>query len=448
MPVQPSLMTRAAEKPELTETDEDKANLIELRNLAIKDNPPGIYIIDPDFSANVEELAGYLGLSFTIEFHQLLYDSPIRPKLLSWIDSRNKGFSLPGVQSGSLWPATNFFAELQHPDFGRWLSLNPIPDRDDFIVRARRGWISWGQTIQSIFRRKLSVETDPSKDPTSYLTDADFKQYIDELQVGSKEAELRYMVDQPKDEVFTDEDLDDEDTLHRALRLLYAKRVGEGPLRERPSIHVNYDHLRSDIGREVVKEMESAQKDVSIFISEATKRSIDKTAATEGTGKGEGKADGDEGLPDEGLDSNRGSPRKARPGLVKPEEKRAIVTDRKPSLNMEETQVWAFPETSDLAVRRLINCVNEVATLHPADYSVGELQWFLKALDLEERGPITSFDNLTPEQELAIARVVDTMSDTQKAALEHIKTSRHLIILLQGPPGTGEHGDSNEGARQ
>ncbi|KAL8776147.1 MAG: hypothetical protein Q9213_008376 [Squamulea squamosa] len=80
--------------------------------------------------------------------------------------------------------------------------------------------------------------------------------------------------------------------------------------------------------------------------------------------------------------------------------------------------------------------------------TAGELQRLLKALDLEERPPITAYDNLTPEQEAAVARVVDTMSDTQKAALEHIKTSKHTAVLHQGPSGTGNHGDSNRGIKE
>ncbi|KAL8776146.1 MAG: hypothetical protein Q9213_008375 [Squamulea squamosa] len=220
--------------------------------------------------------------------------------------------------------------------------------------------------------------------------------------VRPRKAELRYMVGQPPEKVFTDEDLDDEDILNRALRLLYAEGVGEGPLREKPSIHVNYDHLRSDMAREVVKEMESVQADVLMSNLEATKRSVvalkSVLACQLPRHLAFVRCDNEELMKSAYKEGSIGAlcfekpsadaaqtpsgwhyriwpalPQYEYPGNLVLEvnrpidDKRVIVTDRKPSPSMAETQVWAFPETSDLAVRRLINCVNEVVKLDLAD---------------------------------------------------------------------------------
>jgi len=49
---------------------------------------------------------------------------------------------------------------------------------------------------------------------------------------------------------YKDDDLNDEKTLERALQLLYAARLGESGLRARPSIHINYDYLQSELDEE------------------------------------------------------------------------------------------------------------------------------------------------------------------------------------------------------
>jgi len=49
---------------------------------------------------------------------------------------------------------------------------------------------------------------------------------------------------------YKEDDLNDEKTLERALQLLYAARLGESGLRARPSIHINYDYLQSDLGKD------------------------------------------------------------------------------------------------------------------------------------------------------------------------------------------------------
>ncbi|KAL8655349.1 MAG: hypothetical protein Q9226_003081 [Calogaya cf. arnoldii] len=127
-----------------------------------------------------------------------------------------------------------------------------------------------------------------AEDPKSFLTEKDFKQFIDEIQVGPKEAELRFLVSLPANKVYNDDDLDDEDVLNLALRLLYAERVGEGNIRDKPSIHLNYGYLNSEVGKTVQEEMESLQRDVSVFIDSMATRN-EKGKGKEGERKATGK---------------------------------------------------------------------------------------------------------------------------------------------------------------
>ncbi|KAL9042205.1 MAG: hypothetical protein Q9180_000765 [Flavoplaca navasiana] len=125
--------------------------------------------------------------------------------------------------------------------------------------------------------------------------------------------------------------------------------------------------------------------------------------------------------------------------ITRPEgDTRKLPCSRAPSMDMIEQNVWAFPETTDLAVRRLINCANKVSEADTSEKSAAEMHRLLMARDLREGIPTDILANLTRQQRRAVNKVINTMSETQKQAWEHIQTSPHKIVLLQGPPGTGK----------
>lgn len=94
---------------------------------------------------------------------------------------------------------------------------------------------------------------DPNDHPGSFLTEVDFKQFINEHQVDDATAKLRFLLVHPYGKEYDDEDLNDEVTLEKALRLLYAARTGEGQLRAKHGIHISYTHIHSSSGKEVKK---------------------------------------------------------------------------------------------------------------------------------------------------------------------------------------------------
>jgi len=80
--------------------------------------------------------------------------------------------------------------------------------------------------------------------------------------------------------VYQDDDPNDEKTLERELQLLCAARLGESGLRARPSIHINYNYLQPELGREVKEEMESLTADITNFLSEDSEGSISPSKIT------------------------------------------------------------------------------------------------------------------------------------------------------------------------
>ncbi len=91
---------------------------------------------------------------------------------------------------------------------------------------------------------------DEETNPFTFLTATDSAQCAHEKQYSAEEAKLRYPLKLPYDMVYQDDDLNDEKNLERALQLLYAARLGESGLRARLSIHINYDYLQSDLGKD------------------------------------------------------------------------------------------------------------------------------------------------------------------------------------------------------
>ncbi|KAL8672443.1 MAG: hypothetical protein Q9168_003090 [Polycauliona sp. 1 TL-2023] len=110
------------------------------------------------------------------------------------------------------------------------------------------------------------------------------------------------------------------------------------------------------------------------------------------------------------------------------------------SLDMIEQDIYAIPEMTDTAVRRLINCANKVAELDPEEgSSVADMHRFLLARDLRPNPPTDLLVGLNAQQQqYKVVRVVERMTPTQKRAWDHIRVSPHQVVLLQGPRGTGK----------
>lgn len=115
---------------------------------------------------------------------------------------------------------------------------------------------------------RLSQSDDEAEtNPFKFFTEVDARQFQSELQADDTEATLEYLLKQPYDKTYQDEDLEDEIVLQRALRLLYAARTGEGKLREKPSIHIKYTHISSDKATMIKDEMDSLHQDLLKFLN-------------------------------------------------------------------------------------------------------------------------------------------------------------------------------------
>ena len=115
---------------------------------------------------------------------------------------------------------------------------------------------------------------------------------------------------------------------------------------------------------------------------------------------------------------------------------RIIPVSAKPHVGMTQRDIWAFPDTSDLALRRLINCADLIKSLGD---DATELRRYVCARDLREKPKaITPFANITEEQEDIVNRLLGRLSRSQQGAFERIHESHHDIVFIQGPPGTGK----------
>lgn len=112
----------------------------------------------------------------------------------------------------------------------------------------------------------LSEQGD-EENPLPYLPLRDFEQVADEVAYSDEEATLRYYLTLSADKIYEDKDLDDEETLLRALRLLYAARTGEGRLRLKPKIHIIYTQLHTEMGQKATGEMAVAGAELKEFLS-------------------------------------------------------------------------------------------------------------------------------------------------------------------------------------
>ncbi|KAL8782800.1 MAG: hypothetical protein Q9213_005079 [Squamulea squamosa] len=79
-------------------TEVDRKKRLGQKGNTIQSNASGVYIVDPEFTTNLAELAGYLGFTDTLEIYQLIRHPPVNNALLWWIKSRLNAFCIPGVK--------------------------------------------------------------------------------------------------------------------------------------------------------------------------------------------------------------------------------------------------------------------------------------------------------------------------------------------------------------
>lgn len=112
---------------------------------------------------------------------------------------------------------------------------------------------------------------------------------------------------------------------------------------------------------------------------------------------------------------------------------RTIITSPRPSSNMPTSDVWLFPETTDLAAKRLVNCANLVNDSEDED-----LHRYVQARDIRETRVHGLFDKITTEIATMIEALVTEYTPTQRSAWEHIRDTKYRVAFIMGPPGTGK----------
>ena len=117
-------------------------------------------------------------------------------------------------------------------------------------------------------------------------------------------------------------------------------------------------------------------------------------------------------------------------------DQRKVPVSPFPQLVMEQQEIWAFPDTSDLAPRRLVNCANLTKQLG-AD--ANEMRRYICAQDLREKERSHGlFDNLSESQTQVVNKLLSQLSPFQSGAFEYVKQTKHDVVLIQGPPGTSK----------
>ena len=115
---------------------------------------------------------------------------------------------------------------------------------------------------------------------------------------------------------------------------------------------------------------------------------------------------------------------------------RELAVSPEPEPLMKQQQVWAFPDASDLAPCCLIDCANLIIFLGNDGY---ELCCYVCALDLYEKEKTHGlFSNMTESQTKSVNNLLSNLSPSQLGAFEHIKQTKHDIVFVKGPPGTGK----------
>ncbi|KAL8950400.1 MAG: hypothetical protein Q9222_003558 [Ikaeria aurantiellina] len=131
------------------------------------------------------------------------------------------------------------------------------------------------------------------------------------------------------------------------------------------------------------------------------------------------------------------------PGNLVFEVRRRNEDDRKikasfkfPQAANMNTDIWAFPDTSDTAAKRLVNCANDFANVSDA---YEEVQRVILANDL--RDPVKTrnpFADLPPAQLASISPILDELDEDQRQAIQYVFDTKGPIACIQGPPGTGK----------
>ncbi len=116
------------------------------------------------------------------------------------------------------------------------------------------------------------------------------------------------------------------------------------------------------------------------------------------------------------------------------EDTREISTSPCPAIDMPMRNTWLFPETTDLAARRLVNCANLIYDNEDDE----DLHRYVQGRDLREIKNHGLFDNITEEAEAVIVGLLNEYTPSQRAAYEHVRDIKHRVTFIMGPPGTGK----------
>jgi len=122
------------------------------------------------------------------------------------------------------------------------------------------------------------------------------------------------------------------------------------------------------------------------------------------------------------------------------EDTRDIFNNGMPKRAMEEMPVWAFPNASDLAPRRLVNAANNIKAKGSEADSLRQL------ICGNDFSPQASHGLFTDEQFLRLSRedagrvhsMLSELSPSQLQAFDQMRHSPYPLVFVQGPFGTGK----------
>lgn len=123
------------------------------------------------------------------------------------------------------------------------------------------------------------------------------------------------------------------------------------------------------------------------------------------------------------------------------DDNREILDDHVPKPEMRKIEIWAFPKISDLAPRRLVNCANLLKSRQ--EDGADTVRRYILGNDLSPTGSHGLFTDdeiakLSPEDRNFVRNLMGEFSQSQADAFEFTRKSKHPLVFVHGPFGSGK----------
>jgi len=122
------------------------------------------------------------------------------------------------------------------------------------------------------------------------------------------------------------------------------------------------------------------------------------------------------------------------------EDARDIFNNGMPKRAIKEMPVWAFPNASDLAPRRLVNAANNIKAKGSEAHSLRQLICGNDLSPQASHGLLSDeqFERWSEEDAERVHSLLSELSPSQLRAFDEMRYSQYPLVFVQGPFGTGK----------